>query len=131
MSRDTVIHGPERHHRLASRPPDRAAALGAVLVVRRSSGSTSISAMPGYAAAGYVALAPACSTVARSVERATTGRVRPRPRLVGRLGTSARGCAGRGHAAQGEGGVAAVGLLGRGMARWPTPAGRRRSRTTA
>lgn len=92
MGRDTVIHGPEGAITAwRADPPDRAAALGAVLVVQEIFGVNEHirSVAEGYAAAGYVALAPALfDPVARNVELGydEAGFARGRE-LVGRLGT--------------------------------------------
>ena len=72
MGRDIVIHGPDGAVTAwRADPPDRAAALGAVLVVQEIFGVNEHmrSVVEGYAAAGYVALAPALfDPVARHVE---------------------------------------------------------------
>src|SRR5690606_41538319 len=92
MGRDTVIHGPEGAITAwRADPPDRAAALGAVLVVQEIFGVNEHirSVADGYAAAGYVALAPALyEPVDRNVELCyhESGFARERE-LLGRLGT--------------------------------------------
>ena len=72
MGRDIVIHGPDGAVTAwRADPPERAAALGAVVVVQEIFGVNEHirSVVEGYAAAGYVALAPALfDPVARNVE---------------------------------------------------------------
>lgn len=92
MGRDTVIPGPEGTVTAwRADPPDRAAALGAVVVVQEIFGVNEHirSVVEGYAAAGYVALAPALfDPVARNVELGydEAGFARGRE-LVAELGT--------------------------------------------
>ncbi|TYT25147.1 dienelactone hydrolase family protein [Luteimonas viscosa] len=72
MGRDIVIHGPHGPiDAWRAEPPDHAAALGGVLVLQEIFGVNEHirSVAEGYAAAGYVALAPALfDPVARNVE---------------------------------------------------------------
>ena len=72
MGRDIVIHGPHGPvDAWRADPPDQAAALGAIVVVQEIFGVNEHirSVAEGYAAAGYVAIAPALfDPVARNVE---------------------------------------------------------------
>jgi len=92
MGRDIVIHGPDGAVTAwRADPPDQAAALGAVVVVQEIFGVNEHirSVAEGFAAAGYVALAPALfDPVARHVELGydETGFARGRE-LVAELGT--------------------------------------------
>src|SRR5690606_32806538 len=92
MGRDIVIHGPQGPiDAWRADPPDHAAALGGVLVLQEIFGVNEHirSVAEGYAAAGYIVLAPALfDPVARNVELGydEAGFARGR-QLVGELGT--------------------------------------------